>query len=190
MDRDEADLNKLASSTAASSRPEVSSELAARRQPWWKGSKGEWFVVAQLALMGLVFFGPRTVGGQPDWPFPFVRASHAAGTTLIVLGGVLFLAGLLHLGRRLTPLPYPKAGTSLVQTGPFAVVRHPIYSGGLVLAFGWALFVQGWLTLVAAVALFGLLDAKSRREERWLVERFPDYSAYQHRVRRLIPFIY
>ncbi|MFH2119369.1 MAG: methyltransferase, partial [Pseudomonadota bacterium] len=73
---------------------------------------------------------------------------------------------------------------------PFALVRHPIYSGGLLFSLGWALYVQGWLTLGYVAALFVFLDVKSRREERWLTEKFPTYTAYQQRVRRLVPFVY
>jgi protein-S-isoprenylcysteine O-methyltransferase Ste14 len=40
------------------------------------------------------------------------------------------------------------------------------------------------------VALFVLLDVKSRHEERWLAAKFPAYSSYKRRVRKLIPFIY
>jgi protein-S-isoprenylcysteine O-methyltransferase Ste14 len=109
---------------------------------------------------------------------------------LMVVGGVLFVVGLVRLGRGLTPLPYPKDGAELIQTGPFALVRHPIYSGALVLALGWALYVQGWLTLGYVVVLFVFLDVKSRREERWLAEKFPAYAAYQRRVRKLVPFVY
>jgi protein-S-isoprenylcysteine O-methyltransferase Ste14 len=163
---------------------------AGRREPWWKGARGEWLVVAQVLLMGLTFFGPRSVGGRPAWPFPFPHALRVAGAVLMVGGGLLFLAGLLRLGRALTPLPYPKEGAELVQSGPYAVVRHPMYGGGLVLALGWALFVQGWLTLGWVLALFVLLDVKSRREERWLAGKFPAYGAYQRRVRKLIPFLY
>jgi protein-S-isoprenylcysteine O-methyltransferase Ste14 len=163
---------------------------AAERPPWWRGARGEWLVVAQVLLIGVVFFGPRNVSGQPAWPFPFPRACTLLGAALMVGGGILFGAGLVSLGRALTPLPYPKEGADLVQSGPYALVRHPIYSGGLLLGLGWALFVQGWLTLgyVAVLALF--LDAKSRREERWLAERFTLYADYQRRVRKLIPFLY
>jgi protein-S-isoprenylcysteine O-methyltransferase Ste14 len=87
-------------------------------------------------------------------------------------------------------LPYPKEGTKLIEKGPFALVRHPIYSGGLVICLGWALYVQGWLTLGYVLVLFVFLDVKARREEKWLVERFPVYTNYQQRVRKLIPFIY
>jgi protein-S-isoprenylcysteine O-methyltransferase Ste14 len=163
---------------------------AAGRTPWWRGSRGEWLVVGQLVLIALVFFGPRAVPGQPARVFPFAHAWPVAGGVLMLAGGALLLAGLVRLGSGLTPLPYPKDGAELVQTGPFALVRHPMYSGGLVLGLGWVLYVQGWLTLGYVVALFVFLDVKSRREEKWLAERFPAYMAYQQRVRKLVPFVY
>lgn len=163
---------------------------SADRKPWWKGARGEWLVVVQVVLIGLVFLGPRTVAGQPAWGFPFPHACPVVGGVLMAGGSVLLVAGLLRLGRGLTPLPYPKAGAELIQTGPFALVRHPMYSGGVVLGLGWALYVQSWLTLGYVIALFAFLDVKSRREEGWLAERFPTYTSYQQRVRKLIPFVY
>ncbi|MCX6549671.1 MAG: isoprenylcysteine carboxylmethyltransferase family protein, partial [Acidobacteria bacterium] len=106
----------------------TSNLTAANRLPWWKGARGEWFVVGQLALMGLVFFGPRSVSGQPAWVFPFPYAWPVAGSVLMAAGGALLAAGLIRLGRALTPLPYPSDRGDLVQTGPFALVRHPMYS--------------------------------------------------------------
>ncbi|MEI6668634.1 MAG: isoprenylcysteine carboxylmethyltransferase family protein [Acidobacteriota bacterium] len=160
------------------------------QEPWWKGTRGEWLVIWQFVLMGLVFFGPRAIGGFPAWPFPFPETCLRLGDVLMVAGGVLFVSGLVRLGPALTAMPMPKEGAPLVQHGPFRLVRHPIYSGVVVLGIGYALATQGWLTLGYAALLFGLLDVKSRREERWLVERFPEYPEYQRRVRRLIPFLY
>ena len=164
--------------------------MAVDDKPWWRGARGEWLVVAQLILMGLVFFGPRTVAGRPTRLFPLASACPIAGGAFMIVGGSLLVAGLVHLGHGLTPLPYPKDGAELVQTGPFALVRHPMYGGGLILALGWAVLVQGWMTLLYVGLLFVFLDAKSRLEERWLAERFPEYRAYQRRVRKLIPFLY
>jgi protein-S-isoprenylcysteine O-methyltransferase Ste14 len=65
-----------------------------------------------------------------------------------------------------------------------------MYCGVILAAFGWALVSRGWLTLAYAVAGFVFIVFKVRREEKWLVERFPDYPAYQSRVRKLIPFVY
>lgn len=112
------------------------------------------------------------------------------GAILMAGGAGLLVAGLLRMGRSLTPLPYPRDGTEFVQSGPYALVRHPMYGGGLILALGWALWVQSWLTLTYALVLFAFLDLKSRREEKWLTERFPEYPAYRRRVRKLIPYLY
>ncbi len=159
-------------------------------KPWWTGARGEWLVIVQVILMGLLFFGPRTIAGNPAWPFPFPRACTVAGCLLMVLGGILFAAGLIRLGPGLTPLPYPKEGAGLIQTGAYALVRHPMYGGGLVVGLGWVLYVQSWLTLVYLAALFIFLDVKSRIEESWLAAKIPAYAAYRRRVRKLIPFIY
>ncbi len=157
---------------------------------WWQGRRGEWLVVVQVCLMALVFLGPREVPGRSAWPFPFPAECWTAGCVLMLVGSALFLAGLVRLGPGLTPLPYPKDDATLIQTGPYAIVRHPIYCGGLVLALGWALVIQGWLTVGYVVVLFVFFDFKSRLEERWLVERFPEYRRYQQRVRKLVPFLY
>ncbi len=105
-------------------------------------------------------------------------------------GGVLSSAGGLRLGPGLTPLPFPKEGAPLIQSGPYALVRHPIYSGLLIGSAGIALLASGWLTWIYAAALFLLLDFKTRREERWLSAKFPEYGSYQRRVRKLLPFLY
>lgn len=160
-----------------------------RKPAWWRGARGEWWVAAQVALMLLVFFGPRAAPGLPPWLAATAVVTRAIGAVLMLSGFLLLLAALLRLGPGLTPLPYPREGGVLIQAGPFGVVRHPMYCGGVGIALGWALVVQGWLTLLYAAVLVVFLDFKADREERWLVEAYPDYPAYQRRVRKLIPFI-
>jgi protein-S-isoprenylcysteine O-methyltransferase Ste14 len=157
---------------------------------WWKGERGEWYVIVQAVLMLLVLVGPRTASDGLGWSLPFAPQRQVAGAVLVAAGGVFFLAGLFRLGSALTPLPYPKENAPLVRTGPFALVRHPIYSGGLILSLGIALMVSGYLTFLYVAALFVLLDFKSRQEERWLVQKFPEYRDYQRRVRKLVPFVF
>jgi protein-S-isoprenylcysteine O-methyltransferase Ste14 len=154
---------------------------------WWKGSRGEWLVVIQVILMTTVFFGPRTMPGQLS-AFVLPSACRIVGWPLMISGFALFLAGLARLGKGLTSLPYPKDCAPLIETGPFALVRHPMYSGGLVFALGWALFVRSWMTAGYVVVLFIFLDFKSRYEEKWLMEKFPTYRDYRKRVPKLIPF--
>ena len=109
---------------------------------------------------------------------------------LVWPGLVLALAGAAFsgwafatLGRSLTPFPEPRGGATLVETGPFALVRHPIYGGGLLFFLGLSVAL-GPAGLVPAAALDVLWLLKSREEERRLAARFPGYEAYLRRVRR------
>ncbi len=154
------------------------------RTAWWKGTRGEWYVVIQFALCGLVAFGPRT------WTFTRTTLESIVGAVLLLGGGFLFVTGALHLGANFAAVPYPKDQATLIETGPFQFVRHPMYSGAIFMAFGWALWVHSWLTLGYAMVLFVFFDIKSRREEQWLKAKFPGYAAFQTRVRKLIPLIY
>lgn len=77
-----------------------------------------------------------------------------------------------------------------MQTGAYAVVRHPIYAGVILMSLGWGLYQASWLVLLYAAALFVLFDLKSRREEVWLAERFAEYPEYQRRVKKLLPWVY
>jgi protein-S-isoprenylcysteine O-methyltransferase Ste14 len=112
------------------------------------------------------------------------------GIVLIVIAAGCGLAGAVSLGRNLTPFPTPSASVRLVQSGIYGLMRHPLYTAVFCGSVGWALVWQSWPALLAALALAPLLDAKARREERWLRQHFPEYSSYQQRVRRFIPWLY
>jgi protein-S-isoprenylcysteine O-methyltransferase Ste14 len=156
----------------------------------WRGARGEGYVVAQVIVLLLVFFGPRSISGWPPWPPPLARFAPVAGAVAMGLGALLLVSAALRMRRNLTPLVVPKAGGVLLQSGPFRIVRHPMYAGALLLGFGWALLVGGWLTLCLAVLLFLVFDRKSRREEELLRAKFPAYASYEKRVRKLVPFVY
>ena len=100
------------------------------------------------------------------------------------------MAGTISLGRNLTPFPKPTAGVSLVRTGIYGLIRHPLYVAVFCGALGCALVCRSWPALAAALALAPLFDAKARREECWLRQRFPEYAGYEQRVRRFIPWLY
>ena len=158
------------------------------KTPWWRGPRGEWYVVAQVLLFMLILWGPRDVPGL-SWPISGAVSS-SAGIALMALGLALSIAAALHLGSNLTPLPHPKDDASFVASGPYRVVRHPMYGSVILLALGWAFHVEGLLTVVYALLTVLFFDIKTRREEAWLIQRFPEYAAYRRRVRKLIPFIY
>lgn len=157
---------------------------------WLRGEKGEWYVIGQFILFGIILVTPFLTRQWSGWPAPAGTLGLILGLLLGGIGMLLGLAGLFNLGRNLVVVPYPKEDGEMVAHGAYRVVRHPIYSGLIFGAFGWALLWNSLLTLLPAVALFILFDFKSRREEQWLVEKYPEYPAYQQRVRKLVPFIY
>lgn len=141
----------------------------------------------QFLLLGLVVLagvaGPTYVG-------PFSAAARAVGLALVVAGLVLAGWGLLDLRDALTPLPHPRDGAELVDTGSYRLVRHPIYGGIVLGSTGYALVTGSPLALAGAAVLLGFFRLKSGREEAWLREHYPAYLAYATRTKRMIPWVY
>ena len=137
--------------------------------------------VLLFAVLALGFFFKR------HWHW---EVGAVLGGVLLVLAGILGFLGLATLRRNLTPFPRPRSGATLVQTGIYALIRHPLYSSLILVGFGWALIRQSGPALLVAVIQAVFLNAKATREEHWLRQRFPEYADYQKRVHRLIPWIW
>lgn len=160
------------------------------RDPWWKGARGEWLVVIQILLIAVVFFGPRSFSTLPAWHSPYTELGSIVGPSLMLVGVLLLGACIFELKANLTPLPQPRERSTLIVSGPYRFIRHPMYFGGILIALGWALWVHGWLTLGYATALLIFAEFKSRYEETWLRKKFPEYAEYEARTRRLIPLLH
>jgi protein-S-isoprenylcysteine O-methyltransferase Ste14 len=145
---------------------------------------------AAWALVGLQFVFLILLGFLP-WGELWQRGVGAIvlGLVLVALGFGIALAAGAGLGRTLTPSPIPKADGVLVTSGVYGLVRHPIYSGLLVLGIGLVVIGASVLHLIAWVALLSVLMTKSRFEERMLADQYPDYASYAARVGRLVPGI-
>jgi protein-S-isoprenylcysteine O-methyltransferase Ste14 len=82
-------------------------------------------------------------------------------------------------------------GQSLVSTGPYAVVRHPMYAGALIYLLGIPLALGSYWGLVAPALMTPILIWRLVDEERVLDERLPGYSDYRRKVHyRLLPGVY
>jgi protein-S-isoprenylcysteine O-methyltransferase Ste14 len=120
----------------------------------------------------------------------------AGGLWLAVVGLVVFLAGLalavwarVYIGGNWGMPMTEKADPELVTTGPYSLVRHPIYTGMIAAMIGTALAVSLWYLIVAAV-LGGYFVYSAVNEERYMTSRFPDaYPAYKRATKMLIPYI-
>ncbi|MDJ0665490.1 MAG: isoprenylcysteine carboxylmethyltransferase family protein [Acidimicrobiia bacterium] len=145
--------------------------------------RGGWWVVAQFALFVLIlvaFTGNRTAG--PVLTF--------VGWALVGLAVVIGGSGLWMLRNKLTPMPAPAAGAILLQGGPYAIVRHPIYSGVVLGFLGLAVRGANPVAGLLALSLVPFFYAKTLQEERLLTVRFPEYAAYQRQVRyRILPWL-
>ena len=142
---------------------------------------GAWVVVQSILMTAVLVLGVKYHG---DWMrLPMI----AAGAGLFFAGGCFGIAGVAVLGRNRTPFPQPRDGSELVQRGIYARMRHPLYTSVMLAALGWALIWQSWPAFIAALVLIPFFHAKARREERWLRNKFPDYTDYERRVPRFIP---
>jgi protein-S-isoprenylcysteine O-methyltransferase Ste14 len=139
-------------------------------------------VVVAFVLFRLGVFRHHVVNHDP-WLAGIGLVLFAAGLALSILARV-------HIGRNWGTPMTQKEEPELVTSGPYRLVRHPIYSGILVAGIGTALAIS-WLWLVA----FGLAGAyfiySATVEERYLTEQFPDaYPAYKSSSKMLVPFVF
>jgi protein-S-isoprenylcysteine O-methyltransferase Ste14 len=119
---------------------------------------------------------------------PDTMISYCLGL-LIVLAGLAFAVwARMHLGRNWSGTVTVKENHELIRSGPYAIVRHPIYTGLLLAILGTAIVFGEWRGLLAFCFLAVAFLLKLRREERFMEESFPDtYPSYRAQVPALIP---
>jgi protein-S-isoprenylcysteine O-methyltransferase Ste14 len=158
---------------------------------WWRGNRGEYWVIAQGVLLLIFMLIPANIPGFIDLYASVLQYLCWTLTAIFSILTIVFLGrSLFDLGQNLTPLPHPRDDGQLVKTGIYGLVRHPLYSGVIYLALAYASWQMSWVHLLGSIVLFVFFDAKSRIEEVWLTEKFPDYSKYATCVKKLIPWIY
>jgi protein-S-isoprenylcysteine O-methyltransferase Ste14 len=109
------------------------------------------------------------------------------GGIIMIAGTFMLIWGFRSLGRNITPGTEPLPGAELVTSGAYHQVRHPIYTGIVLLLTGYTMIWSNWaLALVVGLVALQYFQAKARAEERWLVRRFPAYEGYMRQVRRRV----
>lgn len=155
------------------------------------GERGEYLLLLQgIAVLGFVLLPVYPISRLLPQFSSFNLAIWGGAAILGLIAAIFITKGLWDLGQNLTPLPYPKPDGELVQTGIYRFVRHPLYSGLIFAALAWTLFAGSLSHLFGTIFLGIILDVKSRREEVWLKEKYPDYTSYQQQVKKFIPGIY
>jgi protein-S-isoprenylcysteine O-methyltransferase Ste14 len=113
------------------------------------------------------------------------------------LGAAVTIAGLLfavwareHLGRNWSRSVTIKQGHELITSGPYAVVRHPIYTGILTGFLGMAIAISQVRGFIAFVLVFLALWLKLRMEEQWMRSQFGEtYATYARQTAALVPYL-
>ncbi|GAC1454749.1 MAG: isoprenylcysteine carboxylmethyltransferase family protein [Steroidobacteraceae bacterium] len=142
-------------------------------------------------LVGGVLIGWR----KPPWDaldlrlWPHSFAAYWPGLALLAAGLGFAVWARVHLGRNWSASVTVKEGHELVRSGPYALVRHPIYTGLITAVLGTAI-ISGTVRAALGLAIITLsLLRKLRTEEEFMRATFPgDYQRYSARVPALIPF--
>ena len=146
-----------------------------------------------IQLAAAVIFGATFVVSALDYRFGWSNVpgpAVAAGNALVVLG-FLSVFAVFRANSFASAIIEVGTGQKVVSTGPYALVRHPMYAGALLLFVGAPLALGSWWGLLAIVPMTAILIVRLLDEERYLVRNLPGYEAYCVQVRyRLVPGVW
>ena len=166
--------------------------LLERRVKAGPGSEADPMQNVVQALAGLVFLATFAVAGfdkRVGWSNAPPAVS-LVGDGMIAIGFLIvfltfrentFTAGTIEVAE----------GQPVIDSGPYAVVRHPMYAGALVMIAGIPLALGSWWGLIPAALLVPVLVWRLLREETFLAANLPGYDAYRGRIHyRLVPIFW
>ena len=171
---------------------EERSELLQRRIDAGPGAEGEKIQKLIQLLASVVFIGTMilpSLDHRFSWsavPLPIV----VAGDILTVLGFIIVF--LVFNENTFTAAAIEVVpGQMVISTGPYAIVRHPMYAGALVMLLGTPLALGSWWGLSMFVLMLLVIAWRALEEERFLLKNLSGYTGYCHVVRyRLVPFVW
>jgi protein-S-isoprenylcysteine O-methyltransferase Ste14 len=143
----------------------------------------KWFIWQWVISLLIVLSTPFTHVHLPGW-------SKFIGILLLIAGLAIAIMAFFELGASFTPFVNPREEGQLVTTGIYQFMRHPMYSGALMLALGWSLAWSTILGIILSFVLFFILDRKANQEEQLLIRKYPEYEDYRTNVKKFIPFLY
>lgn len=143
--------------------------------------KGRLIVLIQFALLILMVLAPAS--DRSSLVFVIL------GSTFVVIGSFVIAISFRDLGNSLTVMPESKEGASLITSGIYSKIRHPIYSAILLVSAGFLLIKMSVASIMVFGALSCLLIYKAKYEDTILREKFPEASDYQRSTNAFLPKI-
>ena len=157
------------------------------RDPNRRGEDIKGITVGYIALQGIILVLA---------PVEHILGNVQVSATQQVLGALLALGGLSlgvlsfrALGRNFRFFAAPRRSGTLVTSGIYSRIRHPMYTGVITMFAGYVLFWGSLLSVPLWLAFSILYMIKSVKEERILMDRFPDYREYKNRTWRFFPLV-
>jgi protein-S-isoprenylcysteine O-methyltransferase Ste14 len=128
-------------------------------------------------------------GGRFGWSsVPVWLQAVGAG---LIAASMLLCAWVFRENSFAAPVVSVQDGQRVISTGPYAIVRHPMYAGAIPLFIGAPLLLSSWWGLVLSPVYLIGVGWRARLEERTLIDALPAYDAYAARVRyRLVPLVW
>jgi len=113
------------------------------------------------------------------------------GLILFTIGILLVLWSGISLGRFYSADVTIQEGHQLITSGLYRCIRHPRYSGGILLGFGLSLIFRSWVGLIASLCFIGLIAFRIQDEEKYMLREFgEEWETYCKNSWRMIPFLY
>ena len=113
------------------------------------------------------------------------------GLTMTFAGVMFAIWARVTLGRNWSGIVTVKRDHELIRTGPYALVRHPIYTGITFAVFGTAIFIGEIKSLIVVVAMLSVFTYKMKIEEQFMTEQFgSEYASYRQTTKALVPFLW
>ena len=157
----------------------------------WGGGRFRWIIIGIVMIVLFTkIFGLTIPFLTISLISPSVLLS-VASVILVIVGLVIALVARRTLAGNWSKDVDVKVDHELITTGIYRYVRHPIYTGVLLMGLGSVLMIGTTNVLLVFLAMLGFFWFKARQEEKLLTKHFPkEYPAYKNHTKALIPFVW
>lgn len=146
------------------------------------------FVLVAAEIMTICVIVSQLFWNIATWKLPLIV--RIAGLILFISSTWLSVHSRLLLSNSYSTARKFAKPKQLIRHGPYKYIRHPIYSGTLVMGLGFELALQSYLFFIVLIPGTILIYILTRKEEAKLENWFPGYKQYRKTTKRLIPFIF
>ena len=144
-------------------------------------------------IIAILLLGPGNWFGHSWLRENFIDHTNLVGSiglSISIIGAIIACVSRYLLGNNWSLSVQRKESHQLIQNGIYKIVRHPIYTGLLLLFIGNAIIVGDYRAIIAILIVFISLWLKLKREEKLLTETFgTEYTEYKNRTKALIPYL-